>query len=141
MNGNVEVFLNCGSQLGHTQRGLFGSQLLHISEHFGSQLVCFPRPTLFGNQPEQSPVLKIQFGLVIGGARKPKRGGRLADGFLLDLDRAQHLVLHLDQVVGIEELALLEQWISHLLRVRIQASLPPKRFVLARLDVLAWQSV
>ena len=136
MNGNAEVLLNRGSQLGHVQRGLFGSDLLHIPEHLGRQLVCSPRPTLFGKQPAQPLVLEIQRGLVIGGARKAERSSRLTDGLLLDLDAAQHFVLDLDQVVGIEEVALVEQRISHLLRAQIHTSLSLKRFLFARFGVL-----
>src|SRR5215471_2864574 len=57
MNGDAEVLLNRGGQLGDAQRGLFGSGLSHIPEHLGRQLVRFARPTLFGNQAQQSLVL------------------------------------------------------------------------------------
>src|SRR6516165_11232431 len=73
----------------------------------------------------QPLALKIQLGLIVSRARKSKGGSRLTDRLLLDLDAAQHLVLDLDQVVGIEELALLEQRIPHLLRARMQTSLSP----------------
>ena len=122
MNRNAELFLNRGSQLSYAQRGLFGSGLLHIAEHFGRQLVRSPRPTFFGNQTGQSLSLKIQLGLIVGRARKSKGGSRLTDRLLLDLHAAQHLVLDLDQVVGIEELVLMEQRVLYLLWARVKTS-------------------
>jgi len=61
-------------------------------------------------------------GLVIGGAGKTKGLGALADREVVDPDPAQHLVLDLNQIVGIEEIGVPEEFVGDILRATIQTS-------------------
>jgi hypothetical protein len=63
----------------------------------------------------------------------------LTDGLLIDPDASQHLVLDLDEVVGVEKIALLEQKIRDLLRPWVPASLLPEGIALARVGLLGRQ--
>ncbi|OGA47547.1 MAG: hypothetical protein A3G25_17190 [Betaproteobacteria bacterium RIFCSPLOWO2_12_FULL_63_13] len=65
-------------------------------------------------------------GLVERRPGEAKYLGRFAHRPLLDADHAQHFVLHLKQVVGIEELAAPKQRVGDRLGARIEGCLLPQ---------------
>jgi malate synthase len=74
--------------------------------------------------PGNAPFLEIRFGLVIGRSRDPVVAGGIRDRRLLDRDAPQHLVLHLHDIVWIEESAFLKLRILDFLRGRIERAVP-----------------
>src|SRR6266446_8416079 len=116
MHLQVEVLLHRFRQLSETQRRLRSLLLGYEFHHFRGELVTASRTTLPRKQSGQAALLESEFGLVERWPRETKFFGRLGNRPLVYTDLAQHLVFHLDQVVGIEELAVLEQWMGHILR-------------------------
>ena len=71
--------------------------------------MCSAGARTFGNQARQPLILESGLGLVEGHAGESEGRRSLGDRPPLGLHATKHLVLHLDQIVGIEELALDEQ--------------------------------
>ncbi len=67
------------------------------------ELVRRARAARLGQQPEQTVALERRFGLVVRGARQPEQFGCLRLGSATLAHVAKHLVLHLQQVLGVEE--------------------------------------
>jgi hypothetical protein len=65
-------------------------------------------------------LLEGEVGLVERGTGKPKLVGRLGNRTVVDVDLAEHLVLDLKHVVGVEEIAALKQQLAHILRARVE---------------------
>ena len=67
------------------------------------------RPRLLAHQTGQSALRKGGLGLIEGGSGEAKCLGCLANRSLIDTDQAEHFVFHLQQIAGIEELAVPKQ--------------------------------
>jgi hypothetical protein len=63
--------------------------------------------------------------LVERGTGKPKLESRPGNRPVVDMDLTEHLVLDLNHIVGVEEIAALEQWMAHILRARIERAVLP----------------
>src|ERR1700752_3317245 len=74
--------------------------------------------------------IRLCLGLVERRAREPAGLGGFADWSLVDVDQSQHLVLDLQQVVGIEELAAREQGVRDAGRTRVQRGVLPQDLLL-----------
>ena len=127
---NPETFLNSLGQLFWTECGVFGSQLKDKIHHFAGQLVSSLRTTLVRKQAEDSVLLEGRLRLVEGGAREPEGACRFADGVAVHVNLAQHLVLDLQQVVGIEEIAVLKQGVTDRLGLWIERTVAAKGLAL-----------
>ena len=77
-------------------------------------------------QTEHSVLLKHRLRLVKRGAREAKGPRGLADGVLVDVNLAQHLVLDLQQVVGIEEIVVLKRGVGDGLGCGLSVPCRPK---------------
>ena len=87
------------------------------------QLVGSMGTGLLRNQSSQTILLDGGLGLIKRGPRESGFVRRQADRGLFGLDPPQHLVLDLDQIVGIEEAVVLEQRRSDRFGVRVQDTL------------------
>ena len=92
--------------------------------HLGGELVGALRAALLGQQPGQSLLCERGFGLIEGGAREAEHGGGLGLACALDSYLAQHLVLHLHEIAGIEETMTLEQRSVNAFGMTVQGALP-----------------
>ena len=128
---NLESFPDGIGQLLRSQGSIRGLLLRNEPHHFGSQFVAALRAALVRKQAEESVLLKGCLRLIERGARKPAGVCGLADRALVDVNLAQHLVLDLDQVVGIEEAAVLKQRIGNGFRMRVESAMTPQRLAFA----------
>jgi len=83
-----------------------------------------------GQQARQALAPERRFGLVERRARHTEERGGLGFGGVLDPHMAQHLVLGLDQIAGIEEIARAEQWGAYALGMAIENALAVEPFAL-----------
>ena len=127
MHLNLEPFPDGLGQLLRGQGRICGSLLRNELHHLGSQLVAALRAALVRKQAEESVLLKGCLRLIERWTGKPEGACGLADGVFVDLNLAQHLVLDLQQVFGIEEVAVLEQRISDGFRMRVESAVTAKR--------------
>jgi hypothetical protein len=67
-------------------------------------------------------------GLVENGTREAERVHNLGDGGPLHTNAAEHLILDLHQVAGVEELAAQEHGVDHPFGVGVQGALLMQRF-------------
>ena len=105
MHLKLEPFPDGLGQLLRGQGRIAGSLLRNELHNLGGQLVAALRAAFVRKQAEESVLLKGCLRLIKRWPRKPAGVRRLADGVFVDLNLAQHLVLDLHQVVGIEEVA------------------------------------
>ena len=87
-------------------------------------------PAWFGQQAGYALARERRFGLVERRARHPEQSGRLGLGGSIDTEVAQHLVLALNQIAGIEKIARLEQRRTHALGMAIENPLAVEPFAL-----------
>ena len=106
MNLNAKPLLNGLSQLFGSKGRILGSLLHHKIHYFAGQLVPSLRTAFVRQQAEHTVLLKCRLRLVEGGARESESVRGFADGLLIYVNLAEHLVLDLQQVVGIEEIAV-----------------------------------
>jgi len=134
MHGDTELLLNPRDQFVGRQRRRCRALLEHEVQDGRRKFVRSVRATLAGNQSRKALLRNRTLGLIEGRPRQPERRGRFGDGSFVDLYTAEHLVLHLQQVLRIEEVGRLEQGIGDGLRMRIQDTLLAKRFHLCRIS-------
>jgi hypothetical protein len=92
------------------------------------QLVSVPGTGTLGDQARQAAAVVQRLGLIEHGTGDPERRGDYGDGSALDVSAAEHLVPDLHEVARVEELAALEQGISHLLGTGVEDALLPQGF-------------
>lgn len=127
MHLNLEPFPDGLGQLLRGQGRICGSLLRNELHNLGGQLVAALRAALVRKQAEQPVLLKGCLRLIERRTGKPEGVGGLADGVFVDVNLAQHLVLDLDQIGGIEEVAAVEQGKGDSLRMRVESALAAKR--------------
>jgi|SRR5947209_7450247 len=137
MHLHREALLNGLGQLFGSERGIFGALLEDKNHHFAGQLVPALRTPFVRKQAEYSVLLKRRLRLVERGAREAEDQRGFADGVLVDVNLAQHLVLDLQQVVGIEEVAVLKEGMSDRLGLRVERTVPAESLALL-LVVARW---
>jgi hypothetical protein len=126
MHPQIELLFHRFRELSETQRRVRGPLLGHELHHLRSELVAASRTALPGQQSGQATLLESEFGLIERRPRETKLLGRLGNRPLVHTDLSQHLVFYLDQVVGIEELAVLKQRMGHILRAGVEGSVLPQ---------------
>ena len=109
MDLHAEAFPDQLRQFLGPQRRLGCSRLLDKFHDLGSQLVRPAWPSFLRDQAGEASLLEGRLCLVKRRAGETERGGGLAHRILFHFDAAQHLVLDLEQVPGIEEFVVLEQ--------------------------------
>jgi len=119
VNRDTETLCDPVGQLG-TGDPRFGElKLCHKLHLFRPQLVPGSWPSFLWQQTGEARLLKSCLGLIERWPREAKRLGGLADRLFFDLYLPQHLVLDLQQVFPIEELAVLKALVMNILRPRI----------------------
>jgi len=124
---NLEPFPDGLGQLLRSPGSICGSLLGHELHHLGGQLVAALRAALVRKQAEESVLLKGCLRLIKRWTGKPEGIRGLADGVFVEMNLAQHFVLYLHQVVGIEEVAAVEQGKGDSLRMRVESAMAAKR--------------
>ena len=97
--------------------------LLQKCQDLALDLVRAAWTSLLGHDTRDSCPLQVCLGLIVGRPRDTIVLDDLGYRSVLDRDTAQHLVLDLHQVAGIEELALPKLRIEHFLGRRIERAL------------------
>ena len=87
------------------------------------QFVTLFGPAFVRNQAGQPRLLEGCLRLIKRRPGKAERCRRLADRVPVFLDATQHLVLDLNQVVGVEELAVVKELVVDSVRVWIETGL------------------
>ena len=88
--------------------------------HLGGQFVATLRAAFVRKQAEYAVPLKRRLSLIERWTREAEGLRGLADRTPVDVNLAQHLVLDLQQVVGIEEVAVVKQRMGDGLRTRVE---------------------
>src|SRR5580704_9846653 len=130
---NMKVLLHQVGQLSEAQRRLPHSLCHQELDHLSGELVTTSRTPLQGNQPRQPSFLERRLRLIERGPGKTKLVGRLRNRVVVDMDLPEHLVLHLVQVVGIEEVAVLKQGMEYILRTKVEGAVSPQGGLLVRI--------
>jgi len=130
MHLNSKPLLNGLGQLFGGEPRILGSLLDHKIHYFAGQLVPSLRATFVREQAEHPVLLKCRLRLVEGGARESESMRSFADGLLIHVNLAEHLVLDLQEVVGIEEIAVLKQRVSDRFGLRIERAMPAEGLAL-----------
>ena len=120
MNRQAQFGLDRPREFSSTGR-IFASQLyIDKRHHFWGKLVSTSGPPLLRKQAGEPMLRKSRLGLIEGGAGNTKERGSLCLLRPLDAHLTKHLVLHLDQVAGIEEPIGLKPGRTNLLRVSVE---------------------
>jgi len=103
MHAQAEPLLGQPGQGLAVEPGIFGlGPLEHVQDGLG-ELVSPLRPRPLRQQPRQARLLERRLGLIEGRAREAEAGTGLAHSLPILASPPQHLVLDLDQIVGVEE--------------------------------------
>lgn len=116
--------LDGSSERARTRWALAAALRVDKCHHLAGELVGALRAALLRQQPGQSVLRERSFGLIEGGAREAEQGGGLGLVRAFDSDLAQHLVLHLHDIAGIEESMTLEQRGVNAFGMTVQGALP-----------------
>ena len=123
MHPHPKALLHLAHQRGGTDTSLFGTSALEKGDHLGGELVATTRPAFLRQQTREPFALPRCPCLVERRARQAEGSRCGGDGVTLGLDTAQHLVLDLEQVTGVEEVVLVEQRIGDCLGVVMKHAL------------------
>src|SRR6266571_4334431 len=124
MDPQSVILLESVCQLGGVQRGIGLQRLFESVDGLLGELVRTLRSWTLRDQTRQPLRLEDRLGLIKGRSREAEIGGCLADRLAILPHPAQHLVLDLDQVAGVEEvIAGSEGGVANRLRSRIQSML------------------
>src|SRR5579863_1552941 len=127
MNREAKLFLDGLCELRRGQRSIGCLDSADELHDLGSQLVAAARSALFWKQARQAGLLKRGPGLIERRPGESKGFRRRTDGLLVDSDLTEHLVLDLDQVLRVEEIAVLKQLVLYILRARVENPLLAER--------------
>lgn len=123
VNGDAETARNPICQLSAGDARLGGTGLGDETHQFGRELVTGSRTPLERQQTGEPGALKRGLSLVERWPGESENPRGLTDGRLFDLDQPKHLVLDLQQIVGIEELVRPEGLVDDILRPRVERAL------------------
>src|SRR6516162_3948845 len=119
-----EPFPNGSCQGQRAQRRIARPELYGEVQNLRREFVAFSGSSLLGQKPEEAISLKVGFRLIVGRAREAECCSGLSDGLLVDRNTAKHLVLELQKVVAIEEIASFEQSVCYRVRMRVERAVP-----------------
>ena len=129
MQGDAEALGDERNQLAAADRPVAGPVILDEGDDLGGDLVRASRPPALGNQCLQAALAERPVGAHAGRHRSAEAFGGLPEGCLLGM--AHHLVADLEEVAWVEELAVGEQGVGDLFRVRVEGSRLPQALGLA----------
>lgn len=124
---NLEPLADGLGQLLGSQGSICGSLLSNELHNLAGQLVAALRAAFERNQAEESFLLKGRLRLIKRWARKSEGIRGLADGSFVEVNLAQHLVLDLHEIFGIEEVAVLEQRTGDRFWMRVESAVTAER--------------
>jgi hypothetical protein len=110
---NPEALFHFVQNCGGAHRLLHRADLFDEAQDFLRDFVPTARATLSGEQSCYPFALVVSRNLIKGWPGKPKRSNSIADGLILHVDLAKHLVLDLNQISGVEKIAFAKQGISY----------------------------
>ena len=123
MNGEPEAIVNPGEQRAHGERRIRRALGRHKFQHGLGDFVGAVRPAFPRHEAGDPLRVKDGLGLIERRPRTAKRLGRPRHGLAVHVHPAQHFVLHLHEVPGIEEFVGREQRIAYVLRAGMQGAL------------------
>ena len=111
------------------------AELRNEIHQFRRQFVPGSRPAFLWQQTGESGFSKSCLCLIERRSREAECFGGLTDWLVFDIDQPKHLVFDLQQVLPVEELALVEALVNDVFRTRVQRPLTPQErsFVLLRI--------
>lgn len=122
VNRDAEALCDSLGQLRTGDPRLGGSELCHKLHKLVRQLVPGPRTAFAWQQPSETSFLKGCLRLIERRTREAEPLCCLADRLLVDFHLPQHLVLHLQQIFRIEEVAAPKSLVPDVLGARIQCT-------------------
>jgi hypothetical protein len=122
MHGEPELLPNPLGQGRCIQGRFLGAQVLDETQHLGGDLVRPMRPAFSGQKARQAGTIKVGLGLVESRPGDAEEQGTVGDRQTFATHPSQHLVFHLNQIPGIEEVTAGEGGVMHLLRMRIRGA-------------------
>ncbi|MBZ5580122.1 MAG: hypothetical protein LAP40_26480 [Acidobacteriia bacterium] len=122
MDRYAESLLNGCGQVGRADGRIACAELDSEVQKVRCELVALAGSSFFGQQTHHAIALKIGSSLIVGGAGEAEYRSGLADWVLVHPYAAKHFVLDLYEIVGIEEIAGLEEWICYYVRMRIEGA-------------------
>ena len=120
MNGDAEALGDEGNQLAASDRPVAGPVILDEGEDLGGDLVGAARSPALGNERLQASLAEGPVGAHAGRHRSAEPLGGFPERCFFGT--AHHLVADLQEVARIEELAVGEQGVDNLFRVRVEGS-------------------
>jgi hypothetical protein len=120
MHLDTEPLRGLRGELAEGQPGILLEQGLQVVQHRPGELVAPFGARLARDQRGQPAGGQRRPGVVGALAREPERPGGRGHRHAFHLDLPHHLVLHLQQIGGIEETARGERRVGHLLRIAVQ---------------------
>jgi hypothetical protein len=136
MHSHREAFLDSSGQVSGAQGWIVLARLSNELQDRRTQLARLFGPALEWDKTRQTTLRKGGLGLVERRPRETKLGGSFGDRLPVFLDAAHHLVLDLNQVAGIEELAGGKQVVGHGLGAWIYGALLAQT---AQFGVVGWR--
>jgi hypothetical protein len=130
MDHDAEVLSNQLRERGGSEQRVAKPMLEQEIDHEVGELVGLTRSRSLRDQARQSGAMIKRLGLIEDGTGEPERLSSVGDRSTLDANAAKHLVLDLYQIAWVEELAVVEQGVGHLLGVGVQDALLTERFTL-----------
>jgi hypothetical protein len=108
---------------GSTEIEIFRLLFLKELHDLRTQLVCPSGTSFLRQQPHKTVLLKRALRFIKRRPGETELGGSLGNAPSLYRHLAQHLVLHLHQIVGVEEIVCAEQIVADAPRARIEAAM------------------
>ncbi|SRR5579883_1144482 len=123
VNGDAETVCNPIGQLCTGNVRLGCAELGDEVHQFRRQLVTGAWAAFLRQQTREPGILERGLSLVERWPGESESSRSLADRRLFDLDQSKHLVLDLQQIVGVEELVRPEGLVDDILRPRVERTL------------------
>ena len=123
VNGYAKTVCNPICQLSTGNARLGCAELGDEAHQAGRELVTGSRAAFLGQQTGEPGILKRSLSLVERWPRESENPRSLADRRFFHLDQPKHLVLHLQQIVGVEELVRSEGLVDDILRSWVERTL------------------
>lgn len=135
---HTELLPNPCDKFGHRERRRCGALLEDEIQHSRRKFVRSVRAALARNQSREALLRNRLLGLIERRARQSERRCSFGHGRFVDLDAAKHLVLDLQQIVGVEEVSCLEQRLGDGLRMWMEDALLAKSLHLCGISPGHW---
>lgn len=123
VKGDAETVRNPIRHLNTGNARLGRAELGNEAHQFGGELVTGSRPAFLRQQTGKPGILKRGLSLVERHPGESESPRGVADRRFFDLGQSKHLVLDLQQIVGVEELVCPESLVNDFLRPWVERAL------------------